>query len=151
MASPQTTPPALKEAEQALEKATHALDGKFKKDFFEMMGFVDGQVGESHQNHQQLARHVCHCAAILKGGKDVTWERTSAMMKDTNFVRSLVEFDKEALDDTHFQQVKAYLSKSNIRPEDLLTGVKKFSNAATNLLTWVITVLDYYEAAHPEV
>ncbi len=57
-------------------------------------------------------RQVGECVVILKnfnGGKDVNWPAAKSMMADTNFLRSLVEFDKDSLSDKQIKKVKEYL------------------------------------------
>lgn len=43
---------------------------------------------------------------ILRGLKDVSWGGAKAMMADSQFLKSLLEFDKDGLTD---KQVKRYL------------------------------------------
>jgi dynein heavy chain, axonemal len=43
------------------------------------------------------ALQVCECVVILRGLKDVSWAGAKSMMADGNFLRSLVEFDKDSL------------------------------------------------------
>ena len=40
---------------------------------------------------------VCECVVILRGLKDVSWGGAKAMMSDSNFLKSLVEYDKDSL------------------------------------------------------
>ena len=42
-------------------------------------------------------RQVCECVVILRNLKDVSWAGAKLMMADTQFLRSLVEFDKDSL------------------------------------------------------
>lgn len=49
---------------------------------------------------------VCECVVILRQLKDVSWAGAKAMMADTNFLRTLVEFDKDSLTD---KQVSGFL------------------------------------------
>ena len=43
------------------------------------------------------ARQVCECVVILRNLKDVSWAGAKLMMADTQFLRSLVDFDKDSL------------------------------------------------------
>lgn len=46
---------------------------------------------------------------ILCGLSDVSWQGAKAMMDDVNnFLKSLVDFDKEGLNDKQVEKVKAY-------------------------------------------
>ncbi len=40
---------------------------------------------------------MCECVVILRNLKDVSWAGAKVMMADTQFLRSLVEFDKDSL------------------------------------------------------
>lgn len=40
---------------------------------------------------------VCECVVVLRGLKDVSWAGAKSMMADGNFLRSLVDFDKDSL------------------------------------------------------
>ncbi len=40
---------------------------------------------------------MCECVVILRNLKDVSWAGAKLMMADTQFLRSLVEFDKDSL------------------------------------------------------
>lgn len=40
---------------------------------------------------------MCECVVVLRGLKDVSWGGAKSMMADGNFLRSLVDFDKDSL------------------------------------------------------
>ncbi len=40
---------------------------------------------------------MCECVVILRNLKEVSWQGAKAMMSEGNFLRSLVEFDKDGL------------------------------------------------------
>ena len=44
-----------------------------------------------------LCLQVCECVVILRSLKDVSWAGAKAMMSDSNFLKSLVEYDKDSL------------------------------------------------------
>jgi hypothetical protein len=46
---------------------------------------------------RRAGRQVCECVVILRNLKDVSWAGAKLMMADTQFLRSLVEFDKDSL------------------------------------------------------
>ena len=47
--------------------------------------------------HHPCPAQVCECVVILRNLKDVSWAGAKAMMSDGNFLRSLVDFDKDGL------------------------------------------------------
>lgn len=44
-----------------------------------------------------VALQVCECVVILRNLKEVSWQGAKAMMSEGNFLRSLVDFDKDGL------------------------------------------------------
>lgn len=67
------------------------------------------------------ASQVCECVMILRGMSDVSWKAAKAMMKDGNFLLgSLVDFDRDGLDDKQVTQVKAYFKDNNFTPEKMI-------------------------------
>ena len=42
---------------------------------------------------------MCECVCVLKGIKDVSWKGAKVMMTDPQFLRSLIEYDKDAITD----------------------------------------------------
>ena len=42
---------------------------------------------------------MTECVCILKNVKDVSWKGAKAMMTDPQFLRSLIEFDKDGITD----------------------------------------------------
>ena len=84
------------------------------------------------------------CAwCILKGVKDVSWKGAKAMMTDTGFLRSLVEFEKDSLTDKQVKQVKAVLPRPTSRP----TRSRDISTGGAGLLKWVYAIVNYYGVA----
>ena len=81
---------ALAEAIPALEEAAAALSDLKKDDITEIRSF---------NNPNAYVKKVCECVINLKGLKDTSWPAAKAMMSDGGFLRSLVEFDKDALSD----------------------------------------------------
>ena len=55
------------------------------------------------------------CYRPLKGGKDVSWKGAKAMMSDTQFLRSLVEFDKDSLSDKQVKDMKVAELRAELR------------------------------------
>ena len=48
---------------------------------------------------------VCECVVILRNLKDVSWGGAKAMMADGGFLRSLQEFDKDAVSEKQVKKV----------------------------------------------
>lgn len=65
---------------------------------------------------------VCECVVILRNLKDVSWAGAKAMMADGNFLRSLLEFDKDSLSDKQVKRVKEYLKDKNFNYDSLRVG-----------------------------
>ena len=125
---------ALEEALPALEEAAQALNDLKKDDITELRSFA---------KPHQLVQDVCLCVVILKGGKDVTWKGAKAMMTDTGFLRSLIEFEKDGLNDRQVKQVKSYMSNTAFTPD----AVSTISSAGAGLLKWVFAIVNYYAVA----
>ena len=81
---------ALAEAIPALEEAAAALQDLKKDDITEIRSFAKPNV---------YVQKVCECVVNLKGGKDTSWNGAKVMMSEGNFLKSLVEFDKDSLSD----------------------------------------------------
>ena len=52
---------------------------------------------------------VCECVVILRNLNDVSWGGDKAMMADGGFLRSLQEFDKDAVSEKQVKKVKDYM------------------------------------------
>ena len=104
-----------------LEEAAQALQDLRKEDITELRSFA---------KPHPLVQDVTCCVVILRGLKDVSWKGAKAMMTDGGFLRSLVEFDKDSLNDKQIKQVKTYFQQADFTPE----AVKSISSAAAGLL-----------------
>ena len=92
-----------------------------------------------------LVEAVSACVILLKnfqGGKDVSWKAAKAMMTDGGFLRSLVDFDKDGLNEKQVKQVKSYF-KEEFTPQALMS----ISSAGAGLLKWVYAIVNYYGVA----
>jgi len=125
---------ALEEALPALEDAAAALNDLKKDDITEMRSFA---------KPHDLVQNVALCVVILKGGKDITWKGAKAIMGEGNFLRSLVEFDKDGLTEKQIKQVKGYFANPDFTPD----AVKSISQAGAGLLKWVFAIVNYYGVA----
>ena len=81
---------ALAEAIPALEEAAAALQDLKKDDITELRSFA---------KPSEYVKKVCECVVHLKGGKDTSWGGAKVMMAEGQFLKSLVEFDKDHLSD----------------------------------------------------
>ena len=129
-----SSPDELKKALLALEQAVQMLNDLEKDAFLEVAAFA---------KPHGMVRDVSLCVMVLKGSKDVRWMGAKAMMADTDFLRSLVEFEISTLTDTQVKHVKAYISKNAVE----LEALRAISTAGTALLAWVLAIVDYYAVA----
>jgi len=125
---------ALEQAIPALEEAAAALKDLRKEDITEIRSFAKPNI---------MVQRVCECVVILRGLKDVSWGGAKAMMADGNFLRSLLEFDKDALTDKQVKKVKEYTRDPNFTYENL----KSISVAGAGLLKWVMAMINYNNVA----
>ena len=125
---------ALEEALPALEDAAAALRDLKKEDITEMRQFA---------KPHELVQNVALCVVILKNGKDVSWKGAKVVMGEGNFLRSLVEFDKDGLTEKQVKQVKVYFQNADFTPE----AMKNISQAGAGLLKWVYAIVNYYGVA----
>ena len=86
---------------------------------------------------------MCECVVILRNLKDVSWAGAKAMMSDSNFLRTLVEFDKDSLSDKQIKKVKEYMKGPNFTYESL----RNISVAGAGLLKWVLAMVNYNNVA----
>ena len=124
----------LAKAIPALEAAALALNSLKKEEITELKSFAKPNIA---------VQKVCECVMILKGLSNVSWSGAKAMMTDTNFLKSLLEFDKDAIKDKQAKELKAYTKDSKFTPEE----VTKISSAGGGLLKWVFAMIKYNEVA----
>ncbi|GLI59150.1 hypothetical protein VaNZ11_000978 [Volvox africanus] len=125
---------ALEEAIPALEEAAAALQDLSKDHITEIRSFA---------KPHDMVQKVCECVVILRNLKDVTWAGAKAMMADGNFLRSLLEFDKDSLTDKQVKRVKEYLKDKNFNYDSL----RNISIAGAGLLKWVLAMVNYNNVA----
>ena len=125
---------ALAMAIPALEEAAAALDNLKKEEITEIRSFAKPHI---------LVQQVCECVVILKGLKDVSWKGAKAMMTDTNFLKSLIDFDKDGITDKQVRAVMAYMKNKQFTPESLM----EISGAGAGLLKWVFAMINYNKVA----
>ena len=73
----------------------------------------------------------------------MSWSGAKAMMADSQFLKSLVEFDKDGLADKQVKKVKEYMKDSKFTVEE----VKSISTAGAGLLKWVFAMVNYNNVA----
>lgn len=85
---------------------------------------------------------VCECVVILRNLKDVSWAGAKSMMADTNFLKSLVDFDKDGLNEKQVIEDllmnRAYLVAPVLVPHKQCPFLHSWLNVATqegNLMT----------------
>jgi len=80
---------------------------------------------------------------ILKGLPNVSWSGAKGMMADTNFLRSLVEFNKDGIKEKQMKAIREYTKDSKFTPDEVM----KISTAGAGLLKWVFAMINYYKVA----
>jgi dynein heavy chain len=118
----------------ALEEAADALNNLRKEDITELKSFAKPNI-----NVQKVAECVC----ILKAKKDISWTGAKAVMADNNFLKSLIEFDKDGITDKQIKQLKGYTADPNFNIETVM-GI---SQAGGGMLKWVFAMINYNAVA----
>ena len=124
----------LAKAIPALEAAAEALKNLRKEDITEIKAFAKPPAA---------VEKVCECVQILKKQKDIGWANAKVMLGASDFLKSLQEYDKDAITDKQVKEIKKYTSDKNFNPE-FVTGVSK---AGGGLLKWVFAMLNYNAVA----
>nr|AML30863.1 axonemal inner arm dynein heavy chain 7 [Marsilea vestita] len=122
---------ALEEALPALEAAAEALNNLKKEEITEIRSFAKPHI---------LVQKVCECVVILRGIKDVSWKGAKAMMADNRFLQSLLEFDKDGINDKQVRALKDYFKDPKLSVDELMN----ISTAGAGLLRWVTAMMNYY-------
>lgn len=131
----------LAKAEPALKAAQAALDTLNKNNLTELKAF---------NNPPEICVTVCGAVMVMladpskgmKIPKDRSWKAAKVMMGSVNsFLDSLINFDKEHIDDTRLAAVAPYLKLDAFKPEDVASK----SSAAAGLCAWVINIVGFYE------
>ncbi|XP_071951094.1 dynein axonemal heavy chain 2-like isoform X2 [Antedon mediterranea] len=113
----------LAEALPALQEAVKALESLNKKDVGEI---------KSYAKPPGLVEKVMEAVMILKGC-DPTWAEAKRQLGNQNFIKELVEFDKENMSDRVLNKIGKYCSQPDFQPEI----IGRVSNAAKSLCMWV--------------
>ncbi|XP_077988088.1 dynein axonemal heavy chain 2-like [Glandiceps talaboti] len=113
----------LAEAMPALEEAVKALEALNKKDVGEI---------KSYAKPPPLVEKVLEAVMILKGGEP-TWAEAKRQLGNPNFIKDLIEFDKDGMSDRVLSKIGKYCSQPDFLPDI----VGRVSLAAKSLCMWV--------------
>ena len=126
---------ALLEAMPALEAAAAALDSLKKEEITELRQF--------NKPHKAV-RFTLEAVCCLKNVPNPSWPAAKTMMADTQFLNSLINFDKGSLNDkmvrATVQYIKQLKHEKIVEPSD----ISKISTACVGMLTWVNAIVKYH-------
>ncbi|XP_064639639.1 dynein axonemal heavy chain 2-like isoform X2 [Lineus longissimus] len=113
----------LNEAVPALEEAMKALESLNKKDIGEI---------KSYGRPPQLVETVMQAVMILRG-QEPSWGEAKRQLGDQNFIKQLVNFDKDNISDRILKKIGQYCSQQDFQPDI----IGRVSSAAKSLCMWV--------------
>lgn len=119
----------LEEALPALEAAMEALKSLNKTDITEI---------KSYTKPPALVEMVLEAVMILRKGKP-DWAEAKKQLSEVNFIKQLIEFDKDNMGDKVLKKIAQYVAKSEFQPDI----VGRVSLAARSLCMWV-RAMDVY-------
>lgn len=122
----------LKKAEPALIAAQQALEMLDKKFIAEIKSFSSPP--------PDVATVMSAVMIIL--GKDTSWAAVKKELADSQFVKKVMEFDKENIPPQILKKVERYTKMENFQP----AYVSKISQAAGALCMWVRSIEDFSKA-----
>ena len=129
---------SLEAALPALEAAAAALDALNKDDITEIKAFA---------SPPPLVMSVMMCIMALKPtGKENEaegWKGAKAMMGDSNFLKSLKQYEKDKISGGMIKKVMGYYKD----PDFNLEKLKTVSKAGAGLFAWVDAIKEYYGVA----
>ena len=129
----------LDEALPFLEAAVQALEALNKKDITEI---------RSYNKAPTLVLTVMESVMILKG-VDPSWAEAKKQLGDPNFIKTLVDFDKDNMSDRVLKKIGTYVNQPDFTPEI----VGRVSHAAKSLCLWVCAMEVYgriYRVVEPK-
>ncbi|XP_073398257.1 dynein axonemal heavy chain 6 [Dendrobates tinctorius] len=126
----------LDEAMPALEAANKALDSLDKADISEIRVFT---------SPPDMVMTVMEAICILLNSKP-DWMTAKQLLGDSNFLRRLMEYDKENIKPQILLKLQRYISNPNFIPEK----VEKVSKACRSMCMWV-RAMDLYSRVLKEV
>ena len=118
----------------ALEAAAEALKNLKKEDITEIKAFSEPP---------PAVQKTCECVQILKKEKEINWAGAKLMLGAGDFLKSLQQYDKDAITDRMIKDLRAYTKEKNFNPE----AVTIVSKAGGGLLTWVFAMINYNAVA----
>ncbi|XP_033636218.1 dynein heavy chain 2, axonemal-like isoform X2 [Asterias rubens] len=119
----------LAEALPALEEAVKALESLNKKDIGEI---------KSYGRPPALVEKVMEAVMILKGCEP-TWAEAKRQLGNQNFIKDLIEFDKDNMSDRVLKRIGQYCAQPDFQPDI----IGRVSAAARSLCLWV-RAMDVY-------
>ncbi|XP_007947093.1 dynein axonemal heavy chain 6 [Orycteropus afer afer] len=126
----------LEEALPALEAANKALDSLDKADISEIRVFT---------KPPDLVMTVMEAISILLNAKP-DWPTAKQLLGDSNFLRRLLEYDKENIKPQILTKLQKYINNPDFVPEK----VEKVSKACKSMCMWV-RAMDLYSRVVKEV
>ena len=78
-------------------------------------------------------------AVMVFLGHPIGWPSVKKALNDTGFLKSIIEFDKDAIDARTLKKIETYTNDNDFTPEFMNTK----SAAAGALCTWVRAIEDY--------
>ncbi|CAH8605754.1 unnamed protein product [Dicrocoelium dendriticum] len=129
----------LAQAMPALEAAVQALEALNKKDITEI---------KSYGKPPFLVQKVLEAVMILRGAEP-TWTEARRQLGEQDFIKQLVNFDKDNINDRTMKKIGLYCSQDDFHPE----VVGKVSSAAKSLCMWVRAIEVYgrvYRVVEPK-
>ncbi|XP_075717900.1 dynein axonemal heavy chain 6 [Rhinoderma darwinii] len=126
----------LDEAMPALDAANKALDSLDKADISEIRVFT---------NPPDLVMTVMEAICILLNAKP-DWTTAKQLLGDSNFLKRLMDYDKENIKHQILLKLQKYISNPNFIPEK----VEKVSKACRSMCMWV-RAMDLYSRVLKEV
>ncbi|XP_069482525.1 dynein axonemal heavy chain 6 [Ambystoma mexicanum] len=126
----------LDEALPALQAANKALDSLDKADISEIRVFT---------KPPDLVMTVMEAISILLNAKP-DWQTAKQLLGDSNFLKRLLEFDKENIKPQVLQKLQKYINNPDFVPEK----VEKVSRACKSMCMWV-RAMDLYSRVVKEV
>lgn len=127
----------LSAAEPALAAAQAALNTLNKANLTELKSF--GSPSDDVKNVGSAVMVLLSPAGKI--AKDRSWKATKNMMaKVDGFLDSLINFDKENIDQSNLEALKPYLEDPNFNEE----FIRSKSAAAAGLCSWVVNIVRFY-------
>jgi dynein heavy chain len=119
----------LDQALPALDAATKALEGLNKKDLQEV---------KSYGKPPPLVEKVMEAVMVLKKCEP-TWDESKRQLGNPNFIKQLINYDKENMSDKILKKTSQYCADENFNPEI----VGRVSLASKSLCMWVKAMETY--------